>query len=144
MPTPNIDTPIIGYNGKIKTGAAATALEIDWAGEWEVSGKNDITTFGPFIGDGGKKYPVATGLLYSISIKGTIKQGSDIAMRAFKYAQANGTAAPPIELSAIGGDFWYFAAPVIEEFKSSLKGSGTHEFECKLQATLTAIGENPV
>lgn len=132
--------PIIGYNGNIRVGTGVNMVEAEWVGEWEVEGKNDISTFGPFIGDK-NKYPVSTGLLYSISLKGTVKQGGDIAMRAFKYAQANGTAAPAIDLAAFNGDYWRFDAPVIESFKSSAKGDGSHEFECKLQSVLTSLGE---
>lgn len=121
--------PIKGESGRIRVGSGATQADARWAGEWDVEISQDKTEIGPFVGDG-NKYPLGSGRSATFSIKGNIPIGGDPAIRALRK-RANGvtTAAVEIMLEAFGGDFFKFADPFIEKYKSSQKGDGSHEFE---------------
>lgn len=128
-PVPGI-LPIKGESGRVRTGSGATAADARWVGEWDVEISQDKTEVGPFVGDG-NKYPLGSGRSATFSIKGNIPKGGDPAIRALRK-RANGTTTATVEimLEAFGGDWFKFADPFIEKYKSSQKGDGSHEFEC--------------
>lgn len=128
--------PITGDKGKVTIGTDV----FTWAGEFEITLKNNTQEIGPHIGDA-NLYPVYTSQQWEWSIKGTVPSGLNIAQTALRTAAANRTS-PALDFYAFGGNQVTFAAnsTVIEEWKTALKADGSHTFEAKGKATGATLG----
>lgn len=134
-------TPIKGIKGVVLVNPGTiNEYKATWAGEWEVTIKNDTQDFGPHFGDA-NIYSVETSRSYEWSVKGTIPEKGDIAVRAMRDRASGRTSTFELFLGTFGGDAYRFASStlVFEEFKSTMKADGTHEFEAKGKGVATVF-----
>lgn len=139
-------TPIKGVNGIVTVDPGlSTTEQFVWIGEWEVSIKQSSQNVGPHLGDP-KIYKSPTSVLVEWSMKGTIPTGGDRALRRLRAKANGGSANVGLEFAAFGGDDFDFdpASVVVDEYKSSQKANGTHEFECKGSGILNQLADWPV
>jgi hypothetical protein len=137
--------PIKGSDGAITLNlGTASEQRIIWAGEWEVTVKQNKQEFGPHIGDA-LIYPVGTSVVYEFSVKGDIPKGGDAALRVLRARAQGGSGACDLAMQAFAGDIFKFASSTIlvESYKSSLKADGSHSFEVSGSGPAT-IQESPL
>lgn len=137
--------PIKGSDGSITVNrGTSTEQRFIWAGEWEVTIKQNKQEFGPHIGDP-LIYPVGTSVVYEFSIKGDIPKGGDAALRALRARSQGGSATCDLELQAFGGDRFAFASStmLVEQYKSALKADGSHTFDVSGSGPAT-VTESPL
>ena len=134
--------PIRGFDGKVEQGGTPTALLA--VSDWEADIDVDITTQGPFLNDGGKKYKVRGGKDCKGKVKAHVPDGKDASVTAIIAALTGGTdinlvLTQGVQGTGTGGYVLTVPTAVISKIKPTQdsKNGATFEFDFEANGSFT-------